>query len=152
MRIAWVCVVLINVQAGGDLIPRLQHKDSKVRLQGVEMAAGAGDKLEPKVIRVLVQILDDPDPKIRRAVVQAVGNLGPKAREWGGGPKLGDALFSLFQDKDRFVKKTAVWAYGRIGIDTKEELERNIAKAFGKPIPAIQQKLPLIVDVTGEIR
>lgn len=33
--------------------------------------------------------------------------------------------------------------------DTKEELKRNIAKAFGKPIPAVQQKLPLVIDVEG---
>lgn len=33
--------------------------------------------------------------------------------------------------------------------DTKEELERNIAKAFGKPVPAVQERLPLVVDVQG---
>jgi hypothetical protein len=31
--------------------------------------------------------------------------------------------------------------------DTKDELERNIAKAFGKPLPAVQERLPLVVDV-----
>jgi len=35
--------------------------------------------------------------------------------------------------------------------DTKEELERNIAKAFGRPVPAIQERLPLVVDASGEI-
>lgn len=33
--------------------------------------------------------------------------------------------------------------------DTKEELERNIAKAFGKPLPAVQERLPLVIDVEG---
>jgi hypothetical protein len=27
--------------------------------------------------------------------------------------------------------------------DSREELERNIAKAFGKPVPAVQERLPL---------
>jgi hypothetical protein len=31
--------------------------------------------------------------------------------------------------------------------DIKEELERNIAKAFGRPPPAVQEKLPLVIDV-----
>ena len=36
--------------------------------------------------------------------------------------------------------------------DTKEELERHFAKAFGKPLPALQQRLPLVIDVreTGQ--
>ena len=33
--------------------------------------------------------------------------------------------------------------------DNKEELERNIAKAFGRPLPMVQQKLPLIINVDG---
>lgn len=33
--------------------------------------------------------------------------------------------------------------------DNKDELERNIAKAFGKPLPAIQDRLPLVIDVEG---
>jgi hypothetical protein len=31
--------------------------------------------------------------------------------------------------------------------DTKQDLERNIAKAFGRPVPAVQEKLPLVIDV-----
>jgi hypothetical protein len=34
--------------------------------------------------------------------------------------------------------------------DTKEELEHNIAKAFGKPSPGIQQRLPLLIEGTAE--
>ena len=34
--------------------------------------------------------------------------------------------------------------------DTKEDLERNIAKAFGKPMPAIQERLPLVIDIHAE--
>jgi hypothetical protein len=32
--------------------------------------------------------------------------------------------------------------------DNKEELEHNFAKAFGKPVPMIQQRLPLVIDVS----
>jgi hypothetical protein len=35
--------------------------------------------------------------------------------------------------------------------DNKQELERNIAKAFGGPIPMIQERLPLVVDTSAEI-
>jgi len=31
--------------------------------------------------------------------------------------------------------------------DTKEELARHFAKAFGKPLPAVQERLPLVIDV-----
>ena len=31
--------------------------------------------------------------------------------------------------------------------DTKEELERHFAKAFGKALPAVQERLPLVIDV-----
>ena len=34
--------------------------------------------------------------------------------------------------------------------DTKEELEHNIVRAFGKPSPGIQQRLPLVVDARAE--
>ncbi|MEP6716423.1 MAG: P63C domain-containing protein [Terriglobia bacterium] len=34
--------------------------------------------------------------------------------------------------------------------DTKEELERNIARAFGKPVPPIQERLPLVIEGTAE--
>jgi len=34
--------------------------------------------------------------------------------------------------------------------DTKEELEHNIAKAFGKPSPGIQQRLPLLIEAAAE--
>jgi P63C domain len=34
--------------------------------------------------------------------------------------------------------------------DTKEELERNIAKAFGKPLQAVQERIPLVIDVNAE--
>lgn len=34
--------------------------------------------------------------------------------------------------------------------DTKEELERNIAKAFGKPLPAVQDRLPLVINIASE--
>jgi hypothetical protein len=34
--------------------------------------------------------------------------------------------------------------------DTKEELERNIAKAFGKPLPPVQERLPLVINVAPE--
>jgi hypothetical protein len=34
--------------------------------------------------------------------------------------------------------------------DTKEELEHHFAKAFGKPSPGIQQRLPLVIDI-GEL-
>ncbi len=40
---------------------------------------------------------------------------------------------------------TAVITLMRVS-DTKEELERNIAKAFGKPLPPIQERLPLWLD------
>ncbi len=36
--------------------------------------------------------------------------------------------------------------------DTKEELERHFARAFGKPAQPIQQRLPLVIDVTPEAR
>jgi hypothetical protein len=31
--------------------------------------------------------------------------------------------------------------------DSKEELERHFAKAFGKALPAVQERLPLVIDV-----
>src|ERR1039457_5378103 len=36
--------------------------------------------------------------------------------------------------------------------DSKEELERHFARAFGKPVPMIQQRLPLVIDVGPEPR
>lgn len=34
--------------------------------------------------------------------------------------------------------------------ENKEELERHFAKAFGKPVPMLQQRLPLVIDVGSE--
>jgi len=34
--------------------------------------------------------------------------------------------------------------------DSKEDLERNIAKAFGKPLPLIQSRLPLVIRAEDE--
>jgi hypothetical protein len=31
--------------------------------------------------------------------------------------------------------------------ENEDELERNFAKAFGKPIPMLQQRLPLVIDI-----
>jgi hypothetical protein len=42
---------------------------------------------------------------------------------------------------------TAVITLMRVS-DSREELEHNFAKAFGKPSPGVQQKLPLVVDVS----
>jgi hypothetical protein len=36
--------------------------------------------------------------------------------------------------------------------DSKEELAHNFAKAFGKPSPGLQQRLPLQIETTGEIQ
>ena len=38
------------------------------------------------------------------------------------------------------------------GVTTREELERHFAKAFGKPLPALQHRLRLVIDVkeTGQ--
>jgi hypothetical protein len=36
--------------------------------------------------------------------------------------------------------------------DSKEELERHFARAFGKPVPMIQQRLPLVIDVGSELK
>jgi hypothetical protein len=33
--------------------------------------------------------------------------------------------------------------------ENKDELERHFAKAFGKPVPMIQQRLPLVIDVNA---
>jgi hypothetical protein len=44
---------------------------------------------------------------------------------------------------------TAVTTLMRVS-ESKEELEHNFAKAFGKPSPGIQQKLPFTVDI-GEV-
>ena len=130
MRLVLGCLMLWNYQVGGDpakadadLIQRLQHKDAKVRHQGIEMAAAAGESLDPRVIRVLVEAMNDNDVKTRQKVLFAIAEIGPRAREWGGGRKLGDAVAKLFQDKDAIVRKAAVAAYGRIGIDTKDEIE-----------------------------
>ncbi len=34
--------------------------------------------------------------------------------------------------------------------ENKEELERHFAKAFGKPVPMIQERLPLVIDVRNQ--
>jgi hypothetical protein len=33
---------------------------------------------------------------------------------------------------------------------TKEELERNIARVFGRPLPPMQRRLPVVIDMNGE--
>ena len=33
--------------------------------------------------------------------------------------------------------------------DNKEELEHNFAKAFGKAVPMVQQRLPLVIGVSA---
>ena len=136
MRLILGCLILFQSQVGGDpskgdadLIQRIQHKDAKVRLQGIGMAGQAGDSLDPRAIRVLVEAINDDDVKTRRAVLAAIADIGPRAREWGGGRKLGDSLAKLFQDKDATVKKAALAAYGRIGVDEKDEYE-TIAAAL----------------------
>src|SRR6476646_9579054 len=102
-----------------DLLVRLKSKDAKTRLQAVQEAGGEGTALTAKEVRVLVECLDDADPKIRKAAAQSVGEAGPHARTLGGGPKVAEALAKLLQDKTELVRRSAVWAYGQIGIDTQ---------------------------------
>jgi HEAT repeat protein len=126
-----VCVLLMGAQPGDvpakdqpvDLLAQLKSKSSQTRLQAMKTAAANGAVIEPKVIRAIVECTDDADPKIRRQAVQTIGEIGPRAREFGGGPKLGEILVKLFQDKDTNIRSGAVWTYGQIGIDTREELD-----------------------------
>ena len=86
------------------------------------MAANASS-VDRSTMRALVELTVDLDAKIRKAALQAIGEIGPKAREWGGGPKLGETLAKLFHDPDPVARRAAVWAYGQVGIDTREELD-----------------------------
>jgi HEAT repeat protein len=107
----------------GDVLPRLQDKDAKIRLHAVKSLANWPSELEPKAIAALAKVIDDPDPRIRKVAIQTLGEIGPRAREWSGGPKFSAQLAKLFQDKDGPSKRAAVWAYGQVGIDTQEELQ-----------------------------
>src|SRR3954451_1971984 len=85
--------------APAELLVRLKSKDAKTRLQAIQEAGGEGTSLTAREVRVLVEALDDADPKVRKAAAQSVGETGPHARTLGGGPKVGEALGKLLQDK-----------------------------------------------------
>jgi HEAT repeat protein len=120
-----VCLLLFGAQEGlnADLVVELRSKIARTRLTAMKTMASNAAAVDRSTMRALVDLAGDADPKIRKAALQTIGEIGPKAREWGGGPKLGELLAKLFQDPDPVVKRAAVWAYGQTGIDTREELD-----------------------------
>jgi HEAT repeat protein len=119
------CLMLLAAQDGpnADLVSELRSKNARVRLDAMKSMAANASAVDRATMRALIDATGDADSKIRKAALQAIGEIGPKAREWGGGPKLGETLAKLFRDPDPVARRAAVWAYGQVGIDTREELE-----------------------------
>jgi HEAT repeat protein len=123
--VPFVCLMLLGAQEGSnpDLLRELRGKTTRGRLDAMKTMVEYASAVDRATMRALVDLANDSDPKIRKAALQTIGEIGPKARERGGGPKLGEALAKLFHDTDPVVRRAAVWAYGQTGIDTREELD-----------------------------
>jgi HEAT repeat protein len=120
-----LCLLLLGAQdaPNADLVLGLRSKNARIKLDAMKSMAANAASVDRSTMRALVDITADSDSKFRRAALQAIGEIGPKAREFGGGPKLGETLAKLFRDPDPVARRAAVWAYGQTGIDTREELE-----------------------------
>lgn len=95
-----------------------------VRLTCLQALAQFGDDLDPASIMLFGKALDDPDGKVRFQAASALGAT-TNAREFGGGAKLAEKLFDrAANDKEASVRRAAVWALGKIGVDSPEELNK----------------------------
>ena len=95
-----------------------------VRLSCLQALAQFGDDLDPASILLFAKGLDDPDGKVRFQAASALGAT-TNAREFGGGAKLAEKLFDrAATDKEASVRRAAVWALGKIGVDSPEELNK----------------------------
>ena len=120
-----VSLLLIAAQDGpnADLAAALRGKVPRARLDAMKTIAVSPAAVDRLTMQALVECTADPSIAIRKQALQTIGEIGPRAREWGGGPKLGEAVAKAFRDPDPVVRRASVWAYGQIGIDNREELD-----------------------------
>ncbi|MFO0865063.1 MAG: HEAT repeat domain-containing protein [Gemmataceae bacterium] len=105
------------VKAYGDTNP-------SVRLTCLQGLSQLGDDLDPATILLFAKALDDADGKVRYQAASSLG-VATNARELGGGAKLAEKLFERsLGDKEASVRRAAVWALGKIGVDSPEELRK----------------------------
>jgi HEAT repeat protein len=95
-----------------------------VRLTCIQALSQLGEDLDPATILLFAKALDDSDGKVRYLAASALGGAA-NARELGGGAKLAEKLFDrAANDKEATVRRAAVWALGKIGVDSPDELRR----------------------------
>jgi HEAT repeat protein len=111
--------------AAKDLVPLLEDKDPKVRLDTAITLAQIGDEESGNAVSVLKSALKDPESDIQEQAAAALATLGPRAK-----PAMYDLADALTDVKKTVpVRRNAALAIAHIGSEAKPVVP-SLAKAL----------------------
>lgn len=80
-------------------------------------ASELGSYTDPRIVKPLIEALDDPDPGVRSTAAHSLGRLGRKPKVAAEAKQAIEKLLALLESENEEIVASAIYALGELGDD-----------------------------------